>query len=350
MKRIFDFFLSLGAVLSLVPAACAAQGYTVSWSDTSTYSVSCGSLVGNQWMVKNDTCVFLSATITAGGVPGDPDQRAEVSIVVNPMGALSNQDFIRANIYTESVLNGTVAVRGDTVHAKFAIQLVVYVPAGSTSRIEVMANSVKPQYFWLVEDHGISMSFPATPLPVELADFRRSRDDDRVTLQWITRSETNNDYFTVERSDDGHRFDAVATVEGKGSVTTLSVYAWEERIDPGRLAYYRLRQTDFDGTSKYLGKTITIQPARTRSAVTVFPNPARGNDIHVLVRDCRHQDIDVEVRNGSGTVLFSKSGIAAQDVADVVIRRDELHLSRGLYLVTVRQAGSRQSERLVVND
>ena len=43
-------------------------------------------------------------------------------------------------------------------------------------------------------------------------------------LKWITASEVNNDYFTLERSSNGTNFTAIATIDGKGNTNTASAY------------------------------------------------------------------------------------------------------------------------------
>jgi hypothetical protein len=47
---------------------------------------------------------------------------------------------------------------------------------------------------------------PTTLLPIRLKDFNLKRNTDFNLLSFSTASETNNDYFTIERSGDGHYF------------------------------------------------------------------------------------------------------------------------------------------------
>ncbi|MBK9273349.1 MAG: hypothetical protein IPM49_02260 [Flavobacteriales bacterium] len=87
------------------------------------------------------------------------------------------------------------------------------------------------------------------PLPVELLHFTARPDGDRVRLDWATATERNNAFFTVERSADNHAFSAVLEVDGAGdSQQQLDYSAYDQAPLPG-LSYYRLRQTDHDGSS-----------------------------------------------------------------------------------------------------
>ena len=121
-----------------------------------------------------------------------------------------------------------------------------------------------------------------TTLPVELLYFRaKVTDMETVRLEWKTASEINNDYFTVERSQDGTAWQAVTKIKGAGNATEEQWYTgFDERPHPGT-SYFRLKQTDFDGKFTYsevVAATveasklppIDVQPLTLR---TVAPNP-----------------------------------------------------------------------------
>ncbi|PJJ48118.1 hypothetical protein [Hymenobacter chitinivorans] len=97
----------------------------------------------------------------------------------------------------------------------------------------------------------------AAPLPVQLVSFAARPQEGRVLLSWATASELRSAAFTVERSADGRQFEPVATVEAAGSSNTLRTYSsLDARPLPG-LNYYRLRQTDTDGTWS-LSRILTV--------------------------------------------------------------------------------------------
>lgn len=56
----------------------------------------------------------------------------------------------------------------------------------------------------------------STALPIELLSFNAIINNDKVDLKWVTASETNNDYFTVEKSKDVMTFEKVMDVDGAG--------------------------------------------------------------------------------------------------------------------------------------
>ena len=83
-------------------------------------------------------------------------------------------------------------------------------------------------------------------LPIELLYWEAKRVDDRVLMDWATASETNNDYFAVERSTNGKGFHQLGIVDGSGNSTDTRVYSYTDFI-PYSENYYRLSQHDYDG-------------------------------------------------------------------------------------------------------
>lgn len=89
-------------------------------------------------------------------------------------------------------------------------------------------------------------------IPVELLSFNAQRTDAGVELNWKTATETNNSGFVVERSKDEENFTQIGFVSGRGTTTEITSYNYlDTEIETGKY-YYRLKQTDFDGTFKYL--------------------------------------------------------------------------------------------------
>ena len=94
-------------------------------------------------------------------------------------------------------------------------------------------------------------------LPIELLDFVAIASHDSVNLLWSTASETNNNYFTIERSIDGQQWDKIETIPGSGNSTNYNEYEYNYKDLFQGIVYYRLMQTDFDGTNSY-SKIIAI--------------------------------------------------------------------------------------------
>lgn len=114
-----------------------------------------------------------------------------------------------------------------------------------------------------------------TTLPIELHHFSAKAVEGRVDIEWVTASEWNNDFFTIERSKDGIDFEEVARVDGAGNSTSTLYYQSVDFNPYQGTSYYRLKQTDFDGQTKtFEAVSVNIQDLD----MLVWPNPASSND------------------------------------------------------------------------
>lgn len=92
---------------------------------------------------------------------------------------------------------------------------------------------------------------PCVLLPVELTTFEVNCAEGRTLLEWETASELNNDYFTIWRSVDGITFTEAAQVDGQGTTQSSTQYEWMPDTRDIGTVYYRLSQTDFNGSMEY---------------------------------------------------------------------------------------------------
>ena len=96
------------------------------------------------------------------------------------------------------------------------------------------------------------------PLPIELTRLNARVENNVVRLEWETASETNNDFFTVEKSSDAINFEKLTIVQGAGNSTKQIRYSIIDDSPINGISYYRLKQTDFDGLLEFSG-VISVQ-------------------------------------------------------------------------------------------
>lgn len=185
------------------------------------------------------------------------------------------------------------------------------------------------------------------PLPVELLAFEASAVGAEVMLNWSTATETNNDFFTLERSDDGINFDVIGRMGGKGTVKSVSEYRFVDRNPVLGVAYYRLSQTDYDGTTEVLG-TRAVRFSPGQSGLSLYPNPLAGDQLSLRASGLEKGKV----------VTFRVSDIAGRQVFSADFTPEQEYLSReldlngslraGLYMVELRQGNQRYTEKLIV--
>ena len=115
-----------------------------------------------------------------------------------------------------------------------------------------------------------------SPLPVELIEFYGISNGHSVELYWTTASELNNDYFDIEKSDDGVNFLAIGRVNGNGTTDNRHTYHFTDYSISEKPTYYRLKQVDFDGSNEYSKLIVVNSFLGQNEAVSVYPNP--GNN------------------------------------------------------------------------
>lgn len=91
-------------------------------------------------------------------------------------------------------------------------------------------------------------------------------------LNWITESEENNDYFTLERSVDGVYFEKIGTVK---ALNTGTMYEFTDETFQDTINYYRLSQTDFNGVKKHIGDVISIDNRKAKVLVKIVDTLGR---------------------------------------------------------------------------
>jgi hypothetical protein len=112
----------------------------------------------------------------------------------------------------------------------------------------------------------------ASVMPVELTAFFAQKQDEKVQLDWSTASETRNDHYTIERSADAQNWETIATVQGAGTTAERQDYTFLDEKPLNGISYYRLSQTDLDGTVELLD-VLSVE-MDLGSAITAYPNPA----------------------------------------------------------------------------
>lgn len=95
------------------------------------------------------------------------------------------------------------------------------------------------------------------PLPIRLVNFEGKLQDNQILLTWKTASEKNNDYFTIEKTLDGNKYEKVGIVKSKGNSFVSNDYLFYDLAIPDEIIYYRLKQTDFDGKASF-SKLISV--------------------------------------------------------------------------------------------
>lgn len=178
-------------------------------------------------------------------------------------------------------------------------------------------------------------------LPVELLRFEVTKNDQSVICHWETSSELNSDYFVVERSSNGIEFEPIGQMDGAGTSTQMHTYTLFDSspIDHG-VSYYRLAQTDFDGTTTY-SETKSINFS-TGTSVTIVPNPSAG----IFSVNGKHLDLaTLSVRNLFGQQVFPTQINELEE--ETILQFSDLPV--GIYFLTYENNKELVTEKIIVS-
>lgn len=193
-------------------------------------------------------------------------------------------------------------------------------------------------YAGVTGSFSISVPCPVV-LPIELFSFTAvRRREEEVDFAWVTASETNNSFFTLEESHDGVEFKAIAEVPGAGNSTSELSYAYSYKDTPrDKLCYYRLKQTDYNGEYSYSEVTVPEDKRESELGIaSIVIMPVEDWMWHTLNSDS-DEILDIPLFDVTGRVVYNKSHRIARGSNTLEI--DLTQLDKGVYFTSLTQAG-----------
>lgn len=172
-----------------------------------------------------------------------------------------------------------------------------------------------------------------TPITLSAFDAELTTSD-FVQLTWSTASEINNDYFTIERSADGERYEAIGDIQGSGTTNVARSYSYEDRMPLAGRSYYRLKQTDYDGTFTYSPVVAIDNDMQQIPVLTVFPNPSNGAFVGIRVTGLTGAtEIPVKIYAPAGRLVASFTLVNNGEATVEERWYPDTPLSPGIYIV-----------------
>lgn len=188
------------------------------------------------------------------------------------------------------------------------------------------------------------------PLPVELAQFGASVEDEEVLLKWQTGSETNNSGFAVQRrASNTKSWTRLTFIDGAGTSSTPQTYRYRD-ID---LPYeadsfdYRLMQVDADGSTSF-SEQVTVHRGTPENVelLGTFPNPAQQYaTVRYALPDEQKIKIHLYDMLGRRVVTLDRG---RHDAGRKQFQLDTSQLSAGMYFLRLIAEGTTKTQRLTV--
>lgn len=174
-----------------------------------------------------------------------------------------------------------------------------------------------------------------TTLPVKLLSFTANcKTETDFELEWKTASETNNDYFAIERSDDGKLFHEIARIAGAGNSNSEISYRYlDQTINYSNQFFYRLKQSDQTG-EVYYSSSIHAHSSCNSNFFQVLAYPDRdAKNITLSIRNCIKGTLDYVLSDYLGRNLIKGNvSVLNQDITFTIPTGE---LASGIYYLTL---------------
>ncbi len=199
---------------------------------------------------------------------------------------------------------------------------------------------------WYVDDIGIIVY---GIIPVELTSFTAIAQNDDVILNWVTSTETNNLGFDVERrsTKSNSSWQKLGFISGNGTTTEKSSYSFVDKNPVEGKSYYRLKQIDFDGSSKiYNSVEVDFGTVKEYSLSQNYPNPFNPST-----------EINYSIAK-SGNVTLKVYNLLGSEIATLVngfmeagkhsVKFDARDFTSGIYFYTIKADNFTSTRKMIL--
>lgn len=231
-----DATVTCGRTYALVLSnytGASTQGFTLKWGGTSTFGVQPVTMTAP---VLGSYC-DVTATITAPLCSGSLISSYRYLV---DWGDGSTQYATSTNLAHSYGDDGT-----------YNITLTVTDPVGCT------------------QGFAQTLSIVCSPLPVGTKNLSVENMGYYNQFKWETFTETNNDYFVIERSQDLAEWHVVGQIDGYGNSNETIKYKFDDDSFSNVANYYRLKQVDYDGLYQYHGPVFIDNSLENQEVVSV---------------------------------------------------------------------------------
>ena len=349
-----------GASLSGVDNFTSGNGYDNAWQPFvnavgNTTSSITWKITFKKAGTSTDT-TLANVALTAIDIDGDGANLKEFAEAVYPYSySLANSTTITVS----NVSDGYRATGGytgisniDSSHTEAMFQ----VDYQNVNSFSYRTGAVSTKSADEVRQHSVlfksffNSSSSSTTLPIELLYFKAKFNSDHVDFDWATAAEINNDYFTIERSQDGKNFEQVLRKPGSGNTTTKIEYTGIDDAPLKGISYYRLKQTDYDGKFVYFPAKAVENGTSAKNAAnaeikTIGPNPFKDN-FNINYSIAQQGEVEIQISNSSGQLVY-KETVNADKGFNTYSFTDMQGLPPGIYIVNLISNGEAVTKKLI---
>ncbi|MEL7002454.1 MAG: fibronectin type III domain-containing protein [Bacteroidota bacterium] len=260
--------------------------------------------VAMSWSPSTDNVGVVSYVVYEGGAPTGGSSGRKRSSLGRISGTTSGTSIVIGDLDPDTDYSFTVAAEDASGNN-----------SGESSPVNVTTSS-------------------SGPLPVNFINFFATNENNSVLLTWTTASEINNERFEIERAFDPTEFETIGALDGSGTTTEIKQYNFRD-VQPTNIAYYRVRQVDFDGESSYSNVIRVVFNSSGLEKLRVFPNPTDANNINIKgFVPTENTTVRVQLLDVLGQVHFEELMEPNRILEGIEVRTSQL-LPPGIYVISI---------------
>lgn len=187
---------------------------------------------------------------------------------------------------------------------------------------------------------AISITKTLNTLPIKLMSFNAACVGKEIAFKWQTASEINNQFFSIESSNNAQNWLTVSNLAGAGNSNSLKSYTYflnNQTIDN---KYYRLKQTDFNGKHSY-SETIVVNKCEEEILnIELFPNPATG-----IV----NLSSNIDLKDAGSISVYNVMGLRVFYNENIINTIDLSNQRNGIYFIHFTNGKSKAVKKLIIN-
>lgn len=220
-------------------------------------------------------------------------------------------------------------------------------PTGiSNLRVRITMDCSNNNERWVIDDVQIIRT-SGGPLPVNFANVQARAEGVNTTISWSNLTESDVDYYAVERSSDGRTFEVIGKLQPRANNYSKQDYSF---VDASPLAsgFYRVKAVEFNATTKTsIVLRVSSQNRGRKGGFHVYPNPVQGGILSLQASDAEGGTYNIQLFNSNGQRVYSK---VVQLQGGVISQSLELpsHVKPGMYLLKIQGATTQTTSTVIV--
>lgn len=196
-----------------------------------------------------------------------------------------------------------------------------------------------------------------SPLPIELLYFNAIAENELVELSWSTATEINNDFFTIEYSNDlddtNTIWTPIAMIDGAGNSNTPLVYKFVDkpylRDDNTNVVFYRLKQTDFNGKYKYYGPIFVrynYSDDNKQNIIITYDSSINANNINVKFNATESSQYQINIYDINGKLVATDAGQSIDGTNNVTMQINNINSS--IYIIMLNNGQQLLTQKVLI--